>query len=93
MRGCGFDIEVHLFLVRRGICVQSVMRLAQTGPEICVVQDFNWPLGVSFLRYVDDAQTDGATYGRNGSKQNSVLPCPTVHASTKFGENRRFLAL
>ena len=43
-RGCGFYIEVNLFLVRRGICVQSVMSLAQTGPEICLFKDFNWPL-------------------------------------------------
>ena len=36
----GFDIETHLFLVRRGICVQCFMPLAQTGPEIWAFESF-----------------------------------------------------
>ena len=38
--GRGFYIMVHLFLVRRGICVQSFMTLAQTEPEICTFKVF-----------------------------------------------------
>ena len=53
---------------------------------ICV-QSFMTQIGpsskISIGRY-------SATYGRIGFILNSVLSCPTLHASTKFGANRGF---
>ena len=46
-------IKVLLFLPRRGICVQSFMTPAQTGPEICAFKGLV-PRSVSIGVYSDD---------------------------------------
>ena len=57
---------------------------------VCKVSWLQLKQGLRWARSKFSIGRYSATYGGIGFKRNSVLPCPPLHASTKFRANRRF---